>query len=89
MTMADAIATKLKDALSPRHIEVLDVSYKHAGHAGWREGGETHFEVTMTADAFAGKSRVECHRMVNHPRRRTGQQRSRAAAEAVLLTRVV
>ena len=65
MTMADAIATKLKDALSPRHIEVLDVSYKHAGHAGWREGGETHFEVTMTADAFAGKSRVECHRMVN------------------------
>ena len=43
-----------------------DVSYKHAGHAGWREGGETHFEVTMTADAFAGKSRVECHRMVNH-----------------------
>ena len=33
---------------------------------GWREGGETHFEVTMTADAFAGKSRVECHRMVNH-----------------------
>jgi len=66
MTMADAIATKLKDALSPRQIEVLDVSYKHAGHAGWREGGETHFEVTMTADAFAGKSRVECHRMVNH-----------------------
>ena len=66
MTMADAIATKLKDALSPRLIEVLDVSYKHAGHAGWREGGETHFEVTMTADAFAGKSRVECHRMVNH-----------------------
>lgn len=66
MTMADAIATKLKDALSPSHIEVLDVSYKHAGHAGWREGGETHFEVTMTADAFAGKSRVACHRMVNH-----------------------
>ena len=66
MTMADAIATKLKDALSPSHIEVLDVSYKHAGHAGWREGGETHFEVVMTADAFIGKSRVECHRMVNH-----------------------
>jgi len=66
MTMADAIAAKLKDALSPSHIEVLDVSYKHAGHAGWREGGETHFEVTMTADVFAGKSRVACHRMVNH-----------------------
>ena len=65
MTMADAIARKLKDALSPHEIEVRDVSHQHAGHAGWREGGETHFEVVMKADAFAGKSRVECHRMVN------------------------
>ena len=65
MTMADAIARKLQDALSPREIEVRDVSHQHAGHAGWREGGETHFEVVMKADIFAGKSRVECHRMVN------------------------
>ena len=65
MTMADTIAGKLEQALSPREIEVLDVSYKHAGHAGWREGGETHFEVRVRADIFAGKSRVECHRMVN------------------------
>ncbi len=65
MTMADTIAGKLKQSLSPREIEVLDVSYKHAGHAGWREGGETHFEVRIRADIFAGKSRVECHRMVN------------------------
>jgi len=65
MTMADTIAGKLEQALSPREIEVLDVSHKHAGHAGWREGGETHFEVRIRADIFAGKSRVECHRMVN------------------------
>jgi len=65
MTMADTIAAKLEQALSPREIEVLDVSYKHAGHAGWREGGETHFEVRIRADIFAGKNRVECHRMVN------------------------
>jgi len=65
MTMADTIASKLEQALSPREIEVLDVSHKHAGHAGWREGGETHFEVRIRADIFAGKSRVECHRMVN------------------------
>ena len=65
MTMADAIARKLQDALSPREIEVRDVSHHHAGHAGWREGGETHFEVVMKADVFVGKSRVECHRMVN------------------------
>ena len=65
MTMADTIARKLEEALSPTKIEVRDVSHQHAGHAGWREGGETHFEVVMTAGAFAGKSRVECHRMVN------------------------
>ncbi len=65
MTMADTIAGKLQQALSPREIEVLDVSHKHAGHAGWREGGETHFEVRIRADIFAGKTRVECHRMVN------------------------
>jgi BolA protein len=63
--MADTIAGKLGQALLPREIEVLDVSHKHAGHSGWREGGETHFEVMIRADIFAGKSRVECHRMVN------------------------
>lgn len=65
MTMADTIAGKLEQALSPREIEVLDVSHTHAGHAGWREGGETHFEVRIRADIFTGKSRVACHRMVN------------------------
>lgn len=65
MTMADTIAGKLGQALLPREIEVLDVSHKHAGHSGWREGGETHFEVMIRADIFASKSRVECHRMVN------------------------
>ncbi|MEL0042180.1 MAG: BolA family protein, partial [Candidatus Puniceispirillum sp.] len=37
----------------------------HAGHAGWREGGGTHFEVTMRAAVFAGKSRLQRHRLVN------------------------
>lgn len=65
MSMADTIASKLELALSPTQIEVRDVSHQHAGHAGWREGGETHFEVVMVSSAFAGKGRVECHRMVN------------------------
>jgi len=65
MSMADTIASKLEAALSPTQIEVRDVSHQHAGHAGWREGGETHFEVVMVSSAFAGKGRVECHRMVN------------------------
>ena len=65
MASADTIAQKLKEALSPQHIEVEDVSHHHAGHAGWREGGGTHFTVTIKAASFAGKSRVQQHRLVN------------------------
>ena len=65
MATADTIAQKLKDALSPQHIEVKDVSHQHAGHAGWRDGGGTHFTVTIKAASFAGKSRVQQHRLVN------------------------
>ena len=65
MATADTIAQKLKDALSPQHLAVEDVSHHHAGHAGWREGGGTHFTVTIKAEALAGKSRVQQHRLVN------------------------
>ena len=65
MATADTIAPKLKDALSPQHLEVEDVSHHHAGHAGWRVGGGTHFTVTIKAESFAGKSRVQQHRLVN------------------------
>ena len=65
MATADTIVQKLNAGLNPRQIDVQDVSHKHAGHAGWREGGGTHFEVTIKADAFAGKSRLQRHRMVN------------------------
>ena len=56
MTKADTIAVKLKTALQADFIEVLDVSHEHAGHGGWREGGETHFKLTITSPQFAGKA---------------------------------
>ena len=65
MVTADTIAQKLTSALMPKEIDVQDVSHNHAGHAGWREGGGTHFEVTIKAEAFAGKSLLQRHRMVN------------------------
>jgi BolA protein len=43
---------------------VVDESAKHKGHGGWREGGETHFHVTVVSEAFEGKSRVDRQRMV-------------------------
>ena len=65
MATADTIAQKLNARLNPRQIDVQDVSHKHVCHAWWREGGGTHFEVTIKADAFAGKSSLQSHRMVN------------------------
>lgn len=63
--MAERITKKLEEALAPQRLDVIDESHLHHGHGGWREGGETHFRVDIVSDAFAGKSRVERHRMVN------------------------
>lgn len=64
MGVKERITTSLM-ALDPVDLEVLDESERHLGHAGWKEGGETHFRVRITSPAFAGKSRLERHRMVN------------------------
>lgn len=63
--MAERITTKLERALTPVRLAVIDESHQHHGHAGWREGGETHFRVDIVSQAFAGKSRLERHRLVN------------------------
>jgi BolA protein len=65
MTVKDEMTRKLESALSPDFLEVIDESHRHAGHSGWREGGETHFRLHVVAEGFRGKSRVERHRMVN------------------------
>ncbi len=55
----DIIKEKLTAAFSPEAIKVLDDSHHHAGHAGAREGGESHFTVRMTATSLKGLSRVK------------------------------
>jgi BolA protein len=65
MSFKTRIETKLQAAFDPARLEVLDESHQHAGHGGWREGGDTHFRVRITSAAFAGKSRVETHRAIN------------------------
>jgi BolA protein len=65
MTLKDWIARTLEERLQPAHLLVTDESHQHAGHAGWREGGETHFRIDIVSEAFSGKSRIERHRMVN------------------------
>jgi BolA protein len=64
-TTRDIIAEKLTRAFAPAELDVIDESHKHAGHAGARPGGETHFSVHIVSQSFLGKSRIERHRMVN------------------------
>ena len=59
------ITQKLTDAFSPLELDVVDESHKHAGHAGARPEGETHFRVEIVSASFDGKSRIEQHRMIN------------------------
>jgi stress-induced morphogen len=59
------IKEKLERELSPVAIEVEDISYQHAGHAGVRgSDGETHFNVKVVSEEFEGKSLVKRHRLV-------------------------
>lgn len=64
MTMQDRIKAKLEAEFAPEVLEVLDESEAHRGHAGYREGGQTHFRVRMRAPALAGLSRVARQRAV-------------------------
>jgi BolA family transcriptional regulator, general stress-responsive regulator len=62
--VADTIKQKLEASFAPTILDIQDESHLHAGHHGHTGRDETHFAVTMTAEAFAGKGRVERQRMV-------------------------
>lgn len=65
MRIADEIHACLTGAFQPTRLLVTDESEKHRGHAGYRDSGESHFQVEMEAPAFAPMSRVERHRAVH------------------------
>jgi len=65
MAMTDTIRARLTEALAPVHLAVQDDSHLHAGHAGARPGGESHFTVEIVSERFAGLNRVARHRLVN------------------------
>ena len=65
MRICDTITRKLSQTFAPASLKVIDESHHHEGHSGHRDGGETHFRVYIVADAFAGKSRLARHRMIN------------------------
>ena len=65
MTVTEEIRARLTAVFAPAELEVVDDSERHRGHAGYREGGESHFRVTIRAPAFAAMGRVERHRAVH------------------------
>ena len=65
MQVSQIIESKLTAAFAPEAIEVIDDSESHRGHAGWREGGQTHFTVVIRAAAFNGMSRVARQRAIH------------------------
>ena len=65
MRVADVITEKLTAAFAPESLRVVDESHQHEGHAGHRQGGQTHYRVYIVAEAFRGKSRIDRHRLIN------------------------
>jgi BolA family transcriptional regulator, general stress-responsive regulator len=63
-SLQDRMRAKLEAALAPDSLEIEDQSHLHAGHAGWRPGGETHFNIKVASALFIGKGRIERHRMI-------------------------
>lgn len=74
MSIQSTMESKLKAAFSPERLTVINESHLHAGHHHVESGhhatfdgtGETHFRVRIVAPGFAGMSRIERHRAVNH-----------------------
>jgi len=62
IAVTEQLRAALEQALMPRALEIIDDSARHAGHAGARAGG--HYRVTLVAEAFRGRSRLERHRLV-------------------------
>lgn len=64
MRVRETIIKKLNDRFAPQFLEVIDESERHRGHAGYRDGGESHFRVRIATRHFDGMTRLAQHRAV-------------------------
>lgn len=65
MSADQTIREKLMIAFEPVRLDVINESHLHAGHRNSPGTGESHYRVLIVSPAFAGKTRVARHRMVN------------------------
>lgn len=68
--IATVMRRKLTEAFAPERLELEDDSWKHAGHhheggIDAKDGGESHFQLTIVSEVFAGQGRVARQRAVN------------------------
>ncbi|MSQ54284.1 MAG: BolA family transcriptional regulator [Betaproteobacteria bacterium] len=63
MTVESRMRERLA-ALAPVQLDLVDESSRHQGHAGWKEGGNTHWKLAIVSAAFAGRNTVARHRMI-------------------------
>ena len=64
MDIEALIKKKIEENFSSTHIEVINESHLHEGHAGDDGSGQTHFKLIMVSSDFEGCSRIQRHRMV-------------------------
>jgi BolA protein len=62
--IANEMEVRLRAALAPERLAIIDDSESHRGHAGHRGDGESHFTVEITSASFAGQSRIGRQRLV-------------------------
>ena len=62
--ITQTLHAKLPTAFAPTRLEITDESSRHAGHAGSSDAGESHFDVTIESQAFAGANKVARQRMI-------------------------
>ena len=65
MSKTEEIIERLNAAFAPGTVEVVDDSESHRGHAGFQEGGESHYNVRIRSAVFQGMNRLARHRAVH------------------------
>lgn len=63
--VAELIEKQLTAAFHLRMLRIEDESESHRGHAGFQEGGESHFHIALAADELDPLSRIARHRAVH------------------------
>ncbi len=66
MNTIDKIKQTLKQSFKIHHLELIDESFKHAGHAEAKRSGGGHFQLKIVSSDFVGKTNIQRHRMINH-----------------------